>query len=135
MKIVIVDGQGGSIGSALVSRLLTKYPYADIIAIGTNSIATKTMKKAGAEQVATGENPVKVACRTADIIMGPIGIIAADSLLGEITPGISEAITESSAQKILIPIEKCHIMVAGITKKTISEYIDMAVEKISEIKL
>ncbi len=86
MKIVVIDGQGGSLGKIIVGQLKKEIPETDIFAIGTNSIATSAMRKAGAEYCATGENPVVLACEDAEIIIGPMGIIAANSLLGEITP-------------------------------------------------
>ncbi|MCL2461113.1 MAG: DUF3842 family protein, partial [Defluviitaleaceae bacterium] len=96
-KIVVIDGQGGKIGSLLVSRLKAEAPRAEIYAIGTNSIATSAMVKAGADFGATGENPVLVSCRDADIIVGPIGIVVADSLVGEITPAMAAAVGKSGA--------------------------------------
>ncbi|HQP46960.1 MAG TPA: DUF3842 family protein, partial [Flexilinea sp.] len=113
MKIVVIDGQGGSIGKTIIEQL-KKNSFSDpIIAIGTNSIATSTMLKAGADFAATGENPILVACEDADILIGPMGIIAANSLLGEITPAIAVAVGKSKAEKILIPSNKCKITVAG----------------------
>lgn len=87
MKVLVIDGQGGGLGRQLVTAVKARYPEAEVLAVGTNSAATNAMLKAGADQAATGENSVAVACRKADAIMGPVGIVIADSMLGEITPG------------------------------------------------
>ena len=89
MKILVVDGQGGKLGRQLVERLIPACPEAEITAVGTNSLATSAMRKAGTVRAATGENAVVVNCRTADVIVGPIGIVIADALLGEITPAMA----------------------------------------------
>ena len=104
MKVLVIDGQGGRMGKALVEQIRTLCPEQPIIAIGTNSAATAAMIKAGAEVGATGENPVIVNSRDADLIIGPIGIVIADSLLGEITPAMAAAIGSSPAHKILLPV-------------------------------
>lgn len=131
MKIVVIDGQGGRIGSLLIEKLIEKrktsaYP-AEVIAIGTNSIATASMLRAGADAGATGENPVLVNCRDADYILGPIGIIAADSLLGEVTPAMAAAAASSPAEKILLPVNKCNLHVAGIPDLNITSFIEEAI--------
>ena len=129
MKIVVIDGQGGSIGKAIVEQLVKKVDIESIFCIGTNSVATANMLKAGAKYGASGENPVVVACRDADYIIGPIGIIMADSMLGEISPLMAEAVGASNAHKILIPINKC-LTVAGVQNLTLSDYIKIAVDSI-----
>jgi len=129
-RIVIIDGQGGKMGKRLIEELLAIAPDADITAIGTNSTATSTMLKGGAARGASGTNAIKVACRTADIISGPIGIIVADALLGEITPEAAEAIGASNAVKVLVPVSKCGINIAGLEKKTATELIKDAAELI-----
>lgn len=126
MKVVIIDGQGGSLGKALTEKI--KGTGCEIYAIGTNSIATSAMLKAGADYGATGENPVVVNCRDADIIMGPIGIMAADSLLGEITPRMAAAIACSKAKKILVPVSRCKIYVAGTPDLPFGEAIECAAQ-------
>lgn len=108
MKLIVIDGQGGKMGHAVIVQLKKSHPELEITAIGTNSIATSSMLKAGADAGATGENPVVVASRSADIIIGPIGIVIPNSLLGEITPAMAEAIGSSQAKKILIPVNKCN---------------------------
>lgn len=129
MKIVVIDGQGGSIGKAIVEQLVKKIDVESIFCIGTNSVATANMLKAGAKYGASGENPVVVACRDADYIIGPIGIIMADSMLGEISPLMAQAVGASNAHKILIPINKC-LTVAGVQNLTLSDYIKIAVDSI-----
>lgn len=129
MKIVVIDGQGGSIGKAIVEQLVKKVDVESIFCIGTNSVATANMLKAGAKHGASGENPVVVACRDADYIIGPIGIIMADSMLGEISPLMAQAVGASNAHKILIPINKC-LTVAGVQNLTLSDYIKIAVDSI-----
>ena len=130
MKIVVIDGQGGNIGRRIVEEIKAKKIGCEILAIGTNSTATALMMKGGADVGATGENPVVLASRDAEVIIGPIGIILADSMYGEITPRMAEAIGASRARKILIPINKC-VVVAGVDETmSISDYIKIAVGKI-----
>ena len=133
MKLLVIDGQGGKMGRAIVEQLKKELPEQEISAIGTNSIATSTMLKAGADMGATGENPVIFNCKDADIVIGPIGIIAANSLLGEVTPSMAAAISSSKAVKILIPINKCNVYVAGIKDLNLSEYVKAAVEQAKEL--
>ena len=132
MKIVIIDGQGGSLGKALVEKIKARY-NCELYAIGTNSIATSAMLKAGADLGATGENPVVVNCRDADVIIGPVGIIAADSLLGEITPKMASSIACSNAKKILVPVSKCKIIIAGAPDLSFGEAIECAVDTLGNI--
>lgn len=129
MKILVIDGQGGSIGKMLIKQLRQALPDQEITAVGTNSIATSAMLKAGANVGATGENPVLVGCASADIILGPLGIVIADSLLGEVTAAIAVAVGRSRARKILIPISKCNCVIACDTEYPLSEYITLAVGK------
>jgi len=130
-KVLIIDGQGGQIGSQLVKSLINY--NIEIIAIGTNSTATSAMMKAGAKIGATGENPVIVGCKDADIIIGPIGIVIADSLYGEITPKMAKAVGQSSAKKILIPINKCNNIVVGTKDLTVTEMIKEVLEIIKDL--
>ena len=129
-KIVVIDGQGGKIGSLLVGRLKAEAGPHEIYAIGTNSIATAAMMKAGANFGATGETPAIVNCRNANIIVGPIGIVIADSLIGEITPAMAIAIGQSSAQKVLLPVSRCNNYIVGTPELPISELIDAAIKHI-----
>lgn len=128
MKILIIDGQGGRMGKLLVELLKESLPAQEIIAIGTNTIATSAMLKAGADFGATGENPVVVGSADADIIAGPIGIIAANSLLGEVTPLMANAIGGSPAHKVLIPVTRCNLTVAGTVEMNMGDYVRRAVE-------
>ena len=132
-KILIIDGQGGMLGRQLVESVKKAVPEAEITAVGTNSTATSNMLKAGAHQAATGENAVLVGVRRADIIAGPVGIVIADSLLGEITPAMATAAGQSDAYKILLPVNKCHNNIVGTGGHSTSEIIAEAVEKIREI--
>ena len=129
MKIMIIDGQGGRMGSLLTEKTKNAaIPGAQIYAIGTNSIATTAMLKAGADYGATGENPVLVNSRDADYIIGPLGIMAADSLLGEVTPAMAVAVGQSSAMKILLPVNKCNHHVVGVSSEySMSELAEQAV--------
>ena len=133
MNITIIDGQGGQLGAQLVKEIAEKLPNAEITAIGTNSIATSAMLKAGAKNVATGENSVVVACRKADVIIGPVGIVIADSLLGEITDKMAVAVGRADAVRILIPMNKCDNFVAGIQNMNTKTLIDDAVMKLRSI--
>jgi dTDP-4-dehydrorhamnose reductase len=132
MKILIIDGQGGKMGKMLVEQLKQNLPEVKITALGTNSIATAAMIKAGADFGATGENPVVFNCTDADIIIGPIGIIIANSLLGEITPSMALAIGQSKAQKILIPINRCNSTVVGVKELPFSEYVRLAIQQVKQ---
>ncbi|MBE7720213.1 DUF3842 family protein [Lacrimispora indolis] len=133
MKIVIIDGQGGKMGQSVIAQLKKSFPKLPLIAIGTNSIATSAMLKAGADAGATGENPVIVASRDADIIIGPIGIVIADSLLGEITPAMAEAIGKSSAYKILIPVNRCNHYVVGCEDLSLTESIALVIKQVENL--
>lgn len=129
-KILIVDGQGGKIGRGLVAQLV-KYPdLLEVTAVGTNSMATANMIKGGATRAATGENSIVVMAARADIIAGPLGIIIADALLGEITPKAACAISSSNAVRVLIPMNKCENIVVGVQELPLSAMIDAAVAEI-----
>ena len=128
MKIVVIDGQGGRVGKALVEALREAVPQAEIIAIGTNATATAAMMKAGAHAGATGENPVLVAARTADVIVGPLGIVLADAMLGEITPAMAAAVGGSPAEKVLLPATRC-ARVVGVREAPLGDYVREAVRQ------
>lgn len=133
MKILIIDGQGGKMGKAVVTQLKSACPELTLTAIGTNSIATSAMLKAGADFGATGENPVIVACRDADILIGPLGIVIADSLLGEITPAMACAVGSSPALKILIPVNRhCRHIIVGCQELSLTGYINLVCEQVKE---
>ena len=114
MKILVLDGQGGGLGRQLITALRALDSDVEITAVGTNSAATAAMLKAGATQGATGENAVVVGCRHADVIAGPLGIVIADALLGEITPAMAAAVGQSEAARVLIPVGRCNSMVVGV---------------------
>ena len=124
-EVLIIDGQGGMLGKQMVEAVRKLIPDAQIIAVGTNVAATNSMLKAGADNGATGE--------TADIIVGPVGIAIADSLLGEITPAMAVAVGQSNAKKVLIPVNKCNNIIVGIGEKKTSDLIQEAIEKIENI--
>ena len=125
MNILIIDGQGGQLGGHIIKAIQTKFQDVNITAVGTNAVATATMLKAGANQAATGENPVIVACRKADIIIGPIGI----------TPNMAVAVGQADATRILLPINKCDNLVAGVPNLNTSEIIKDVIEKLNTIML
>ena len=133
MNVTIIDGQGGQLGAQLVKEITRQFCDISITAIGTNAVATAAMLKAGASQVATGENPVVVACRKADVIIGPIGIVIADSMLGEITDKMAVAVGRANAVRILIPMNKCENMVAGVPDLNMGALIGDAIAKLRHI--
>lgn len=132
MKIVVIDGQGGRLGQLVVEAILKEKIECELVAVGTNSVATGAMMKSGASSGATGENPVIVASRDADVIVGPIGIISADSLLGEITPAMAVAVGQSKALKILIPVNRCQNQVIGVKDMSMSELIRETIVRIKQ---
>lgn len=127
MKIVIVDGQGGRLGKLLVEEVRQQLPQAQIYALGTNSIATATMLKAGADFGATGENPVVRGVMDADAVLGPVGIVVAHAILGEVTPAMAEAVGGCRAKKFLVPMNNCGVLVAGIKEQSLPAYVKQAV--------
>lgn len=133
MNILVIDAQGGGIGKQLVARIKREYPTEQVIAVGTNSIATSAMIKGGADQGATGENSVAVACKTADIIIGPVGIVITDAMLGEITGPIAQAIAQSKAVRILIPFNMCDTLIAGIGDTSTGSLIDAAMQTLRTV--
>ncbi|MBP5212290.1 MAG: DUF3842 family protein [Pyramidobacter sp.] len=135
--ILVVDAQGGGLGRQLVAgikKLAGKIGRADVCveAVGTNSIATAAMLKAGADAAATGENSVVVACRSADLIVGPIGIVIADAMLGEITPKMAAAVAQAPARRILIPFQHCDTCIVGVSDGTVSRLTAEALERVEE---
>lgn len=133
MEILVVDGQGGRIGQQLVRAITTRYPQLKVFAVGTNTMATSAMIKGGAVQGATGENALLVACRKADVILGPLGIIIADALLGEISPAMALAVGQSRAKKILIPMNQCDNIVAGVTELPVGKLLDSALGELDKL--
>lgn len=132
MRLLVVDAQGGGIGKQVVAAVKKQIPQIEITAVGTNSTATSVMLKAGADHAATGENAVIVGCRNADIIVGPIGIVIADSLYGEITPAMATAIGQSSARRILIPMNHCDNVIVGVDDLSIGRLLTSVLEKVRE---
>lgn len=130
MNILVIDAQGGGIGRQLVTEIKKSVSSAFVTAVGTNSAATSAMLKAGADEAATGENSVITACRKADMIVGPIGIVIADSLLGEVTPKMAAAVAQSNAKRILIPFEHCDNIIVGISDFSVGALIQSAIEEI-----
>ena len=118
MRIAVMDGQGGRLGQNLVERILAQIPDADLIAVGLNSQATKSMIKGGAQEAATGENAAIVACRHADVIVAPLGMAIADSLLGEVSPAVAAAVGGSRAHRVLIPMNMCNTYVPGVPQSS-----------------
>ena len=132
-KVLIIDGQGGGLGRQLVSALAAACPEAELTAVGTNSLAANAMLKAGASRAATGENAVVVNCRHADVIVGPIGIVIADALLGEITPAMAAAVCQSGAKRVLVPINHCENYVVGVPDQPVSQLVAAAAQKVKEL--
>ena len=128
MKIVIVDGQGGGIGKGLCEQMKKRFPQVKVTALGTNSLATAAMLRAGADVGATGDNAICVGVRDADIILGPMGLVLADAMLGEISPRVALAVGRSPAKKILIPVARCQMLVAGWEEKPLGQLIQDAVD-------
>ena len=133
MRIIVIDGQGGNIGKQLVKNIRDEFPDVYIRAVGTNSTATANMLKGGANEAATGENALIVACRQADLIIGPIGIAVADALLGEVSAKMATAVGQSNAKKILIPLNKCDVLIPGLQDKSTSEVLADALNMIRAI--
>lgn len=133
MNILVIDSQGGGMGRQLVTAIKTRFPQATVLAVGTNAAATTAMVKAGADSGATGENPVVVCAKRADIILGPIGIVIADSLMGEVTPAMAAAVGQSSAKRILLPVNQCDNIVVGVTELSMGKLVEQAVELVEKL--
>ena len=133
MRVLVIDGQGGGLGKQLVTAVKGYDRGIEVVAVGTNSAATNMMLKAGADQAATGENSVVTVCRSADVIMGPVGIVIADAMLGEITPRMALAVGQSAAKRILIPVNLCDNIVVGIENMSMGRRVECAVDALKEI--
>ena len=133
MTVLIVDGQGGRLGKQLVKEVRERFPQLPLMAVGTNSMATESMLKAGADRAATGENAVVVACRKADVIIRPVGIVIADALLGEVTPSMAKAVGQSDAVRILLPSDKCDTFIAGVGSTGMSALVEDAMDKLASL--
>lgn len=132
-EILVIDGQGGKLGNQLIAALRSRLPDAVIRAIGTNSAATAGMMKAQPDQAATGENAVVVACRRADIVAGPVGIVVADSMLGEVTGRMAAAVARAGEARVLIPFNRCETIVAGVADRPLSELVEDAAARVAAV--
>lgn len=132
MYILVIDAQGGGIGRQLVSEIKSRKADLTVHAVGTNASATQAMLKAGADLCATGENAVIVGCRKADVIIGPIGIAIADSMLGEVTPAMALAVGQAEADRILIPFQHCGSKIIGVSESNTGRLISEAVNTLFE---
>ena len=133
MNILVVDAQGGGIGKQLVSSIKHSIKEGEVWAVGTNVMATTAMLKAGADHAATGENAVVVGCRLADVIIGPIGIVIADSLYGEITPAMAAAVGQATAKRILIPVNHCDNLVVGVSDYSVGRLVEAVLLELGRI--
>lgn len=128
--VVVVDAQGGGLGKQLIATMKKERLDVHIIAVGTNSTATSAMLKAGSDEAATGENAARVASKKADIIIGPIGMVIADAMLGEITPMIAGAIAQADAKRIMIPFNSCDNYIAGVSDFNTGRLIEDALRQL-----
>ena len=133
MRILVIDAQGGGMGKQIVTAIKRDFPRTNVIAVGTNSIATTAMLKAGADHAVTGENAVVVGCRKADVIIGPIGIVIADAMFGEVTPAMAMAVGQSNAKRLLIPVNHCDNIIVGVSDLSIGRLIDGVVKELETI--
>lgn len=131
--ILVIDAQGGGLGKQLIAGIRREAEEVRILAVGTNSAATAAMLKAGADEAATGENSVLVASRRADVIIGPVGMVIADSMLGEITPAMARAVAQAEAVRIMIPFNSCDNHIVGVSDFTTSNLIRDAVSRLKNI--
>ena len=123
LKLIVIDGQGGGVGKSLVAAIKQLCPAQRVIALGTNVQATAAMLRAGADMGATGESAIRYQCKTADIIVGVTGILHANAMMGEISPGIAAAVSLSEGQKVLVPLERCGLSIAGVGKQPLDSLI------------
>ena len=131
--VMVVDAQGGGLGRQLITSIRKELPDVRIIAVGTNSAATANMLKAGADEAATGENAIRVVVRMVDFIIGPIGMVIADAMLGEITPGIASAVAQAEARRIMIPFSNCDNYIAGVADFSMSRLIEDAIRQLKKL--
>ena len=133
MKVLVIDGQGGGVGRSIVAGLKAAMPHQPVLALGTNVQATAAMLKAGADQGATGEGAIRYQCKSADVILGVTGILHANAMLGEITPGIAAAVSLSEATKVLVPLDRCGLLIAGVEKQPLDGLIRKAVDMVAAL--
>ena len=132
MNILVMDAQGGGIGKQVVTAVRTRFPDVTITVVGTNAAATTAMLRAGADEGATGENAAVVCCRRADVIIGPVGIVIADAMLGEVTPRMAVAVGQSAAKRILIPVNHCANFIAGVADMSVGRLVDSVVAELEK---
>ena len=132
MNILVMDAQGGGIGKQVVTAVRTRFPDVTITAVGTNAAATTAMLRAGADEGATGENAAVVCCQRADVIIGPVGIVIADAMLGEVTPRMAVAVGQSAAKRILIPVNHCANFIAGVADMSVGRLVDSVVAELEK---
>ena len=130
--VMVVDAQGGGLGRQLIGSIKKELPNVCVLAVGTNSVATSNMLKAGADEAATGENAVRVAGRKADVIIGPVGMVIADAMLGEITPDIARSIAQADARRIMIPFSSCDNYIAGVSDFSMGKLIADAIAQLKK---
>ena len=134
ISIMIMDGQGGGIGKAIIKKLRDVYAEdIEILALGTNSLATSQMMKVGANRGATGENAIVHMSLAVDIIVGPLAIIMANSMMGEVTPKMAEAISSSNALKILLPLTREKVTLLGVSDEPLPHLIERLIKTIQEV--
>ena len=132
MTLLVMAAQGGGIGKQVVTAVRTRFPDVTITAVGTNAAATTAMLRAGADEGATGENAAVVCCRRADVIIGPVGIVIADAMLGEVTPRMAVAVGQSAAKRILIPVNHCANFIAGVADLSVGRLVDSVVTELEK---
>ncbi len=133
-RICVVDGQGGGIGATLVKYLKAAFgEQVEIIALGTNAIATVQMLKSGANRGASGENAICRTVRSADCIVGPMAISWPNAMLGELTPTMAEAIMSSPAKKVLLPLSQEQVEIIGLSKEPLPHLVERSIDKIKEV--
>lgn len=131
MRIAVIDGQGGGMGKVIIEKMRKEFrEMVDILALGTNALATSAMLKAGANEGATGENAIVYNGKDSDLIIGSLSIIMANSMLGELTPKMAEAIMDSKARKLLIPIYRGNIDIIGLTAEPLPHLVDALIVQI-----
>lgn len=135
LRIAVVDGQGGGIGRSIIEKLRKEIPpelagNLKLIGLGTNALASAAMLKAGADEAATGENAIVQTVETVDLVLGPLGIVLAHSMLGELTPRMAEAIAKSKARKLLIPVNRCRVDLVGLQAESLPRLVELLVEEV-----
>ena len=130
--ILVIDAQGGGLGRQLIAEIKKNFEHVTVLAVGTNATATAAMLKAGADTAATGENAVAVACRKADFIIGPVGMVIADAMLGEITPAMAKAVAQADAARILIPFSNCDNYIAGVAQVPTGKLVEDALAQLKK---